>query len=114
MNVFALVAYSKAGARRRQRSILLVSAGLYPAGVMGEIVNDDGTVARVPDLSPVLQEIRDLHDDYSRGLGAVPIGMGLRKREPTLRAIDGALPSVSKELCYRARLLLRAALCRPL
>jgi len=25
-------------------------AGLYPAGVIGEIVNDDGTMARVPDL----------------------------------------------------------------
>jgi 3,4-dihydroxy 2-butanone 4-phosphate synthase/GTP cyclohydrolase II len=25
-------------------------AGLYPAGVICEIVNDDGTMARVPDL----------------------------------------------------------------
>jgi len=27
-------------------------AGLYPAGVICEIVNDDGTMARVPDLAP--------------------------------------------------------------
>jgi 3,4-dihydroxy 2-butanone 4-phosphate synthase/GTP cyclohydrolase II len=27
-------------------------AGLYPAGVICEIVNDDGTMARAPDLSP--------------------------------------------------------------
>ena len=31
-------------------------AGLYPAGVLCEIVNDDGTMARVPDLIAVLRQ----------------------------------------------------------
>jgi 3,4-dihydroxy 2-butanone 4-phosphate synthase/GTP cyclohydrolase II len=31
-------------------------AGLYPAGVLCEVVNEDGTMARVPDLVPFAQE----------------------------------------------------------
>src|SRR4029079_9503214 len=31
-------------------------AGLYPAGVLCEIVNDDGTMARVPDLEIFCEE----------------------------------------------------------
>lgn len=31
-------------------------AGLYPAGVVCEIMNDDGTMARLPDLAPMAQK----------------------------------------------------------
>jgi len=31
-------------------------AGLYPAGVLAEICNDDGTMARIPDLIPFCEE----------------------------------------------------------
>ena len=38
--------------RLKHRSIWLVFAGLEPAGVICEIMNEDGTMARVPDLIP--------------------------------------------------------------
>ena len=40
-------------------------AGLYPAGVLCEVVNEDGTMARVPDLVPVRQGAR-AEDDLDR------------------------------------------------
>ena len=46
----ALAVCWSAEATRRRRSILQELAGLYPAGVICEIMNDDGTMARVPDL----------------------------------------------------------------
>ncbi len=58
-------------------------AGLYPAGVICEIVNDDGTMARVPDLARfcsmhhlVMITVADLaryrfETDYEGSLGAV-------------------------------------------
>ncbi len=41
-------------------------AGLYPAGVICEIVNDDGTMSRVPRPDPVLQHARP-GDGHRRG-----------------------------------------------
>src|SRR5205085_8553794 len=58
-------------------------AGLYPAGVICEIVNDDGTMARVPDLirfckkhNLVMVTVAELaryrfETDYERSLGAI-------------------------------------------
>jgi len=58
-------------------------AGLYPAGVICEIVNDDGTMARVPDLvrfckthNLVMVTVADLaryrfESDYEGALGAI-------------------------------------------
>ena len=46
-------------------------AGLEPAGVVCEIMNDDGTMARVPDLDPVLRAAR-AEDDHRRRPGRVP------------------------------------------
>jgi len=37
-------------------------AGLYPAGVICEIINDDGTMARLPDSRPLLQTARPSDD----------------------------------------------------
>ena len=45
-------ACSSAPARPRRRSTSRGSPGLIPAGVICEIMNDDGTMARVPDLVP--------------------------------------------------------------
>ena len=43
-------ACSSAPARPRRRSTSPASPGLNPAGVICEVMNDDGTMARVPDL----------------------------------------------------------------
>ena len=46
-------------------------AGLYPAGVICEIMNEDGTMARVPELTVVRQEAQ-ASDDHGRGSDPVP------------------------------------------
>ena len=46
-------------------------AGLYPAGVICEIMNEDGTMARVPQLTKFAQEARPA-DDHDRGSDQVP------------------------------------------
>ncbi len=63
-------------------------AGLYPAGVICEIVNDDGTMARVPDLIRFCQK----HD-----LVMITVAELARYRfemdyEGSLGAIDGIFP----------------------
>ena len=63
-------------------------AGLYPAGVICEIVNDDGTMARVPDLIRFCRK---------HGLVMVTVADLARYRleldfETTFAAIDGLLP----------------------
>ena len=45
-----LAVYWSAEVTRRRAVDLARLAGLYPAGVICEIMNDDGTMARVPDL----------------------------------------------------------------
>ena len=46
-------------------------AGLYPAGVICEIMNEDGTMARVPRTGEVREEARAA-DDHDRGSDQVP------------------------------------------
>ena len=46
-------------------------AGLYPAGVICEIMNDDGTMARVPELTRV-REAAQAADDHDRRSDPVP------------------------------------------
>ena len=46
-------------------------AGLYPAGVICEIMNDDGTMARVPELTKFASKHK-LPDDHGRGSDSVP------------------------------------------
>ena len=46
-------------------------AGLNPAGVICEIMNDDGTMARVPDLDPLLREARP-EDGHGRRPDRLP------------------------------------------
>src|SRR4029077_3006083 len=63
-------------------------AGLYPAGVICEIVNDDGTMARVPDLIRFCKQ----HD-----LVMITVSELARYRfdldfEASLGAIDGIFP----------------------
>lgn len=47
-------------------------AGLYPAGMICEVVNDDGTTARVPDLSSYRFEM-DEHGALAAIEGVVPV-----------------------------------------
>ena len=46
-------------------------AGLNPAGVICEVMNDDGTMARVPDLEPLLRAPRP-EDDHRRRPDRLP------------------------------------------
>ena len=46
-------------------------AGLYPAGVICEIMNEDGTMARVPELTKFAQAAQAA-DDHDRGSDQVP------------------------------------------
>ena len=52
----ARAACSSGPATPRPRSTWPAWPGLYPAGVLCEIVNDDGTMARVPDLERFCEE----------------------------------------------------------
>ncbi len=46
-------------------------AGMNPSGVICEIVNEDGTMARLPDLTPLLREARFQVGERRRS-GTVP------------------------------------------
>ena len=84
-------------------------AGLYPAGVICEIVNDDGTMARVPDLVRFCEK---------HGLLMVSVDELARYRmeagfEGAVAAIDGVFPaypgnSLREAHRFRARDLLLA------
>jgi len=60
-------------------------AGLKPAGVICEIMNDDGTMARVPDLMKYKGDAQP-QNDYDRGAHRIPRPAGFlyppRRREP--------------------------------
>jgi 3,4-dihydroxy 2-butanone 4-phosphate synthase/GTP cyclohydrolase II len=86
-HVFPLCARAGGVLERRGQTEAAVDlaslAGLYPAGVICEIVNDDGTMARVPDLirfcekhNLVMITVADLaryrfETDFERSLGAI-------------------------------------------
>jgi 3,4-dihydroxy-2-butanone 4-phosphate synthase/GTP cyclohydrolase II len=86
-HVFPLCARAGGVLERRGQTEAAVDlaslAGLYPAGVICEIVNDDGTMARVPDLIQfckkhdlVMVTVADLaryrfETDFERSLGAI-------------------------------------------
>src|SRR5207244_12556385 len=74
-------------------------AGLYPAGVICEIVNDDGTMARVPDLARFCK----VHD-----LVMITVADLARYRlesndEGSLGAIDGLFPEYLGDSALAAR-----------
>lgn len=67
---------------------LAILAGLYPAGVICEIINDDGTMARVPDLIQLCKK---------HGLVMITVAELARYRfdldiDASLAAIDGLFP----------------------
>ena len=86
-HVFPLCARAGGVLERRGQTEAAVDlaslAGLYPAGVICEIVNDDGTMARIPDLirfcnkhDLVMVTVADLaryrfETDFERSLGAI-------------------------------------------
>jgi 3,4-dihydroxy-2-butanone 4-phosphate synthase/GTP cyclohydrolase II len=63
-------------------------AGLYPAGVICEIVNDDGTMARVPDLARFCK-LHDLVMITVADLARYRLGSNFGGRQS---AVDGAFP----------------------
>ena len=73
-------------------------AGLYPAGVLCEIVNDDGTMARVPDLVEFCRGARPA-DDHDRPADQVPAS----EREAGQARLGGpdpdALRAISPATC---------------
>ena len=75
-------------------------AGLYPAGVICEIMNEDGTMARVPELTKFAQEARAA-DDHHRGPDQVPdahrVAGQARRRRRSCR------PSTATSTCTRSR-----------
>jgi len=82
-------------------------AGMYPAGVICEIVNDDGTMARVPDLIRFCRK---------HGLVMVTVADLARYRldldfEASFAAIDGLLPISPKYPSLAARRFKPADLC---
>jgi len=82
-------------------------AGMYPAGVICEIVNDDGTMARVPDLVRFCRK---------HGLVMVTVADLARYRldldfEASFAAIDGLLPISAKYPALAARRFEPADLC---
>jgi len=82
-------------------------AGMNPAGVICEIVNDDGTMARVPDLIRFCRK---------HGLVMVTVADLARYRldldfEASFAAIDGLLPISAKYPALAARRFEPADLC---
>jgi GTP cyclohydrolase II len=82
-------------------------AGLYPAGVICEIVNDDGTMARVPDLIQFCRK---------HGLMMITVAELARYRfeldlETSFAGIDGLLPISPKYPTLAARRFEPADLC---
>jgi 3,4-dihydroxy 2-butanone 4-phosphate synthase/GTP cyclohydrolase II len=70
-------------------------AGLYPAGVICEIVNGDGTMARVPDLSEFCRKHKLLMVSVA-DLAHYRLGLDEHR---ALAAIDGVRRS-SLNACY--------------
>ena len=82
-------------------------AAMYPAGVICEIINDDGTMARVPDLIRFCRK---------HGLVTVTVAELARYRldldfEASFAAIDGLLPISPKYPALAARRFEPADLC---
>jgi len=82
-------------------------AGMYPAGVICEIINEDGTMARVPDLIRFCRK---------HGLVMVTVADLARYRldldfEASFAAIDGLLPISAKYPALAARRFEPADLC---
>ena len=101
-HVFPLCARAGGVLERRGQTEAAVDlaslAGLYPAGVICEIVNDDGTMARVPDLIQFCKK----HD-----LVMVTVADLARYRfeidfERSLGAIDGLFPVCPREYALAA------------
>lgn len=63
-------------------------AGLYPAGVLAEVMNDDGSVARLPQL-------RQLARENSLLIGTIADLIAYRRREERLieRMVEGRIPT---------------------
>ncbi len=69
---------------------LALLAGLYPAGVIGEVMNDDGSVAKLADLERFAKE----HDLL---LGTIADIISLRRRreeKPFERVVEARIPTV--------------------
>ena len=64
-------------------------AGLHPAGVICEIMKDDGTMARVPDLAAFCAPPRPAHGDRG-GPGGLPPAQGSHHPPPGQHARDTA------------------------
>ena len=101
-HVFPLCARAGGVLERRGQTEAAVDlaslAGLYPAGVICEIVNDDGTMSRVPDLIQFCKK----HD-----LVMVTVAELARYRfetdfERSLEAIDGFFPVCPREYALAA------------
>jgi 3,4-dihydroxy 2-butanone 4-phosphate synthase/GTP cyclohydrolase II len=63
-------------------------AGMYPAGVLAEVMNDDGTVARLPELERFAKEHEIL-------IGTIADLIAYRRREEKLveRVVDARMPT---------------------
>jgi 3,4-dihydroxy 2-butanone 4-phosphate synthase / GTP cyclohydrolase II len=75
-------------------------AGLYPAGILAEIMNDDGTVARLPDLERFAKE-------HSLLLGTIADLIAYRRQHEKLveRVVEARLPTpqgVFRAVGYRS------------
>jgi 3,4-dihydroxy 2-butanone 4-phosphate synthase/GTP cyclohydrolase II len=75
-------------------------AGLYPAGVLAEVMNDDGTVARLPDLERFAKE-------HNLVIGTIADLIAYRRRHEKLveRVIEARLPTpqgVFRAVGYRS------------
>jgi 3,4-dihydroxy 2-butanone 4-phosphate synthase/GTP cyclohydrolase II len=75
-------------------------AGLYPAGVLAEVMNDDGTVARLPDLERFAKE-------HNLIIGTIADLIAYRRRHEKLveRVIEARLPTpqgVFRAVGYRS------------
>ena len=81
-------ACSSGSARPRPRVDLARLAGLIPAGVICEIMNDDGTMARVPDLDGLLRAPR-----AEDGHGRRPVAYRRRHEKLVERVVATRLPT---------------------
>lgn len=75
-------------------------AGLYPAGILAEVMNDDGTVARLPDLERFAKE-------HSLLLGTIADLIAYRRQHEKLveRVVEARLPTpqgVFRAIGYRS------------
>jgi 3,4-dihydroxy 2-butanone 4-phosphate synthase/GTP cyclohydrolase II len=75
-------------------------AGLYPAGILAEVMNDDGTVARLPDLERFAKE-------HSLLLGTIADIIAYRRQHEKLveRVVEARLPTpqgVFRAVGYRS------------